>query len=331
MNILFRTAGGSAKCKQLGLGHIFRCVNLAKNLPSHNIHFMIEDYGKAKKVIKENGFNQISILSKNIEKDNEIKKIKKYIQREKISIVIIDRFQIKKSISKNIKKFAKIVVISDLNKIDYDADLIVNGFIGFKSQAVKNHYGSRCLLGPKYQILNNEFSMKNYQNNKKRDILATFGGYDEHNIGKLFLNALRKNKHNKFKIKLILGPSTKFFPKKFSIDNNQQLEVIESTKNMANEMKQSKYGLCSGGLTTYEFASLGIPFGIICQNRHQLITAKEWEKKKIGVNLGLLNNKTPHKIEYFLDLISKKKLKERKNLVCDGLGTKRVVNEILKL
>ena len=32
--VLFRTAGGKAKNRQLGLGHIFRVINIAKKLIS---------------------------------------------------------------------------------------------------------------------------------------------------------------------------------------------------------------------------------------------------------------------------------------------------------
>ena len=70
-------------------------------------------------------------------------------------------------------------------------------------------------------------------------------------------------------------------------------------------MKNVKYGLCSGGITTYEFATLGIPFGIICQNRHQLITAKEWEKQEIYLDLGLSKLIKPKEIEKFLQSLPK--------------------------
>jgi UDP-2,4-diacetamido-2,4,6-trideoxy-beta-L-altropyranose hydrolase len=331
LNILFRTAGGSARGKQLGLGHIFRCISLAKKFQKHNIYFLIEDYGKAKKIIKENGFKKISVMERGIKVDKESKIIKNYIKKEKIDIVIIDKFPIKRTVLKNIKKFTKVVVISDLKKIEFDVDLIINGFIGFKNKPFKNRFGTRCLIGPKYQILD-KIKSKNYsQKDKKIDILASFGGYDENKIGELFLKIIGKNKHKKIKTKLILGPSTIIFSKRKLKINTQNCKIMRSTKNMLKEMSNCKYGLCSGGLTTYEFASLNIPFGIISQNHHQTITAKEWKKKGTAVNLGLINKNTHKKIEFFLDLVMNKKLKRQKKIICDGLGTKRVVNEILKL
>ena len=61
-SILFRTAGGSALNKELGLGHVFRCINLAKSLKGNKIKFLIEDYGSVKKILNINRFSVLWIL-----------------------------------------------------------------------------------------------------------------------------------------------------------------------------------------------------------------------------------------------------------------------------
>ena len=74
---------------------------------------------------------------------------------------------------------------------------------------------------------------------------------------------------------------------------------------MCLEIKQARFGLCSGGLTTYEFNSAKTPYAIICDEKHQLITAKEWEKQEIAVNLGLSKLIKPKEIEKFLQSLPK--------------------------
>ena len=54
MKILFRTSGGRIPERQLGLGHIYRCINLSKELHSHEIIFLIEDYGSVSSILKKN-------------------------------------------------------------------------------------------------------------------------------------------------------------------------------------------------------------------------------------------------------------------------------------
>ena len=60
MRILIRTAGGRAENKELGLGHIYRTINLAKNFNQNNIFFLVEDYGQVSQILRQNGFFNIS-------------------------------------------------------------------------------------------------------------------------------------------------------------------------------------------------------------------------------------------------------------------------------
>jgi len=327
--ILIRTGGGQAKNKELGLGHVFRVINLSNFLKNHEIHFMIEDFGGASKILRENNFHRISILDKKYSVKKDIKKTVSYIKKNSIDMIIIDRYRISSSYVKTLQKLVKTVVISDLENIGYNADLIVNGFIGYKNQIRKNRYGSRCLLGSKYQILNKNFNSKRKSKNKKFDILATFGGFDEKHIADLFVKIMIKNNFH-LKTKVILGPATKrsSYMTRINKKHISWLTIVKSSNNLFSDILQSKYGLCSGGITTYEFALCRVPFGIISQNKHQKITAKEWERKGNAVNLGLINNTTTKNIERFIEYIRTNK-KFSKQKILDEHGAKRVAHEII--
>ena len=91
--------------------------------------------------------------------------------------------------------------------------------------------------------------------------------------------------------------------------------------------------MCAAGVTSYEFASLGVPFVIICQYKHQQITAKEWQNKGIAWNLGFPNKKTKIRIQKFVKYAmeaNEKNTSKGKSIV-DGFGAKRVAKEILDL
>ena len=332
MKILVRTSGGRAPKKQLGLGHIFRSINLAKHLRPNSIYFLIEDFGGVKKIFYENNFDKIYNLKKNIEILEDIKKTKKIIQENKIDILIIDKYGLDSKYISSLKKFVKIVIISDLNKIDFDADLIFNGFIGFKNQIKKNRFNKKCFLGPSYQIINKKFSKK-LKIQKKYDLLITLGGYDEKNI----IGNLIKHFDDfilDFKIKIILGPSTKKLKEitKWQKKFKNNVEILSHTNDMQKEIGSTRFGICSGGITTYEFASQGVPFAIISQVKHQVTTAKEWEKNKIAINLGLIDNLSEKKVKKLL-LKLKSKDFEFKNAqsIIDGKGAERISKKIISL
>ena len=109
---------------------------------------------------------------------------------------------------------------------------------------------------------------------------------------------------------------------------------MNETKNMRKEISETSFGFCAGGITTYEFATMNIPFAIICQYKHQLLTAKAWEKRKIAYNLGLPSNNTNIKIHKILNKIFSGDInlvQDKGHSVVDGFGAKRAANEILKL
>lgn len=331
--ILFRTIGGRSVKKQIGLGHIYRCINLAKNLKNTKIFFLVEDYGGAKDVILNSEFKNISVLNKNLSVNSDYKFTKNLIEKNNIDLVIVDQYRVSLSYLKQLNQIIKTVVISDLQKIDFPANLVINGFIGFKNNIKQNKFGTKCLLGPKYQILNENFSkQKSLKSKQEYTLLATFGGLDGHNISESMYEPL--SKYGKLiSTKIILGPIAKKSSKLVRLQKKfpDSIILIQKTNNMFKEISHCHYGLCSGGLTTYEFARLGIPFGIISQVRHQLSTAQQWEELGIGTNLGLIGTKTPKKIEKFIEDILSDKIPQKKTSLVDGLGSKRVGTEILKL
>lgn len=331
LKILFRTAGGRATAKQLGFGHVYRCINLALGLKSCSISFLIEDYGGVKQILTKNNIHNFSFLQQNIPIKQDIQTTKNYVNRNHVDIIIIDKYGMKSEYIKNLRKHTKVICISDLFNYNYPADLIVNGFIGFKNKIITNKYGTKCLLGPSFQILNKKFEKK-INHTKKYDLLATFGGYDEKDITGHFIEAL-PDFVKKIKTKIILGPGTKktMKIKKFEKKYHDQIEIITETNNMAKEISETKFGICAGGITTYEFARFNIPFAIVCDELHQNITAKEWERKGIAKNLGLISKNTKSKIENFLRCIEFGTLSLKKKKILDGKGTHRIVNQILKM
>jgi spore coat polysaccharide biosynthesis predicted glycosyltransferase SpsG len=331
MKILFRTSGGKIPERQLGFGHIYRCINLCKELVSHKIIFLIEDYGSVSSILKENNL-KFSKLKPGISENMDIEKSIKFIKKNKIDLVIVDKYGTTNKYFQAIKKVTKTVIISDLKNIQFDGDLLINGFIGYSNKIIHNKYDTKCLLGPKYQIINQNKTKKIYKH-KKIDLLATFGGVDSSNIIPVLMNTLCHNS-KKINTKIILGPSTKKNKKLTQLIQQKKthVSVIQKTSDLMKEIGHTKFGFCGGGITSYEFAHMKVPFAIICQYPHQLITSREWQKLGIGLNLGLLNKLTPRKIHRVVNDLEniRNNLKTNHNIV-DGLGSKRIAKEINKL
>jgi len=332
IRVLIRTAGGRDSKNEVGLGHIIRCKNLASELKGAKIWVMVEDFGGIKGVLKKEEYEKIIFLKKNESLDLDLKKTKKCIETNKIDILIIDKYKLKNVYVRKLKNYSKVIVISDLKKINYQSDLVINGFIGFKNKVIKNKFGTKCFLGPHYQILNKNFSRKKLLRKKQFNLITSFGGVDTKNLTLLLLKALVPKYINQIRTKIIIGPSNINKNKIMQYKKYKNISIIKNPKDMYKEISDSEVGICTGGLTSYEFAVLKIPFAIISDVNHQLLTAKEWKNKGYASNLEKISGKTFGRIENYLDDISKNKIKRYgiQNFV-DGKGVTRVAKEILRL
>lgn len=328
--ILFRTSGGRIPKRELGLGHIYRCLNLGHQLKPNEIQFLIEDYGAVSSLLREHGFKKITRLKPGIRENYDIKKTIEHVIKNKIDLLIVDKYGLTCKFVKALKKFTKVIVISDLKHIQYDADLVVNGFIGFDNKIIHNKFGAKCLLGPRYQILNKQYVTQN-KARKKYDLLVTLGGFDASNLLNMVLDKILAYGKG-LRTRVILGPATQKTDKirRFERNYKKQLEIASKTTNMKKEIASSKFGICAGGITTYEFSSMQVPFAIICQYEHQIITAREWAKRKIAKNLGFIQN-NEKKLDILLKQLVHNKIQLRSRKLVDGLGSKRVAEQILRL
>jgi UDP-2,4-diacetamido-2,4,6-trideoxy-beta-L-altropyranose hydrolase len=325
-------SGGHSNNRELGMGHVYRCINLASNFDRRNLFFAIEDFGGVSTVLKNKNFKNILQIKKKSNINEDINQTIDFIKMNKIDVVVVDIYNVNLNLLKNISCFAKLVVISDLNKIDFPADLVVNGFIGYKNSIYQNKYGAKCLLGPKYQILDKRFGKISKAKQNKKILLITFGGLDKKNISEQICKIIQNNNYS-FKVRIILGSATKKtkYIKKLELNQKSSITIISKTENMIREISNATYGICAGGLTTYEFATRNLPMAIICQYKHQIKTASEWEKSNMAINLGLYQKKNTQKIEKILKRFDEANIKFSKKKIVDGKGSKRIANEIMKL
>jgi spore coat polysaccharide biosynthesis predicted glycosyltransferase SpsG len=134
-------------------------------------------------------------------------------------------------------------------------------------------------------------------------------------------------------VKIILGPATRKtnFIKNLESNNYKNFEVVSKVDSLEKEISKTKFGICAGGITSYEFASLGVPTIILCQYKHQLLTAKEWEKNNVGLNLGMPDITFEDNFQKIVRKILDGKIVIKSNqALVDGKGLSRVSKEILK-
>jgi len=332
VNILFRVDGNN----ELGLGHVYRCLNLAKEFPENvKIRFLMKEHPKVNALVGKHF--EIDVISP--EGKNEFKKTSEVIADFKPDIVITDLLRTSEKYLKHIKDSGvTLVTIDDLNEMKLCSDLIING------TTVKKYWNyeslnRKPLTGPKYMILKREFPEINKRprtiNRETKRILVSMGGSDPSVLAPKVLNAL-DGVNGDFEVVLIQGAAyedsgqLEKAKKAFS----KKLIIKQHVENMGELMFNCDLAITSAGIIVYELACSGTPAIALSQVDSQAHTAKAMEKNGTLIDLGSGKAASEEKIKKAVSaLMENYELRQEMSVkgkkLVDGLGASRVMDAII--
>lgn len=268
--ILFHTVGR----RQVGMGHVYRCLTLAYKLTGHDISFLVKkdsDIGIER--IKESNFPVLVA-----EDDKEIMEI---IKREQPDILVNDVLDTERDFMIEATKAAKRVVnFEDVGPGAKYADAVINALYE-KGEKLHNEY-----YGSKYFCIRDEFleeSPKEFSEDVE-NILVIFGGADPSDLtGRLYdICKLLHEKHPHINFHFLLGFA---YPNadKIVTDEKNRIYVHKDVKRVSSYMSKMDLAITSQGRTVYELASMGVPSIVLAQN--------EREAKHVfaGIQNGFIN------------------------------------------
>lgn len=261
MKIVFRCDGG--KIKEIGTGHITRCILMAKELRrrKHQIIFIVAGDAFAFTEISKAGFKTHPI--KNNQKDNVVTAA----ARLRPDILVIDALERENKYIPALKqKFnIPIVQLDAVKGHARKADIRINAMIQDKTTPYSNY--NYVILPP--------IKAEKKPPAKVKTLFLSFGGYDANQIMEKTLKAISQIPH---KIHIIAVPGSCMTP----------IETLNSTikarghtiywarnrDNFDSLLKKSDYAIVAGGLTLFHALSLGIPAAVVSQYEHQKETAE---------------------------------------------------------
>ena len=320
MNIAFRVDGN----KRLGLGHVKRCMVLAKKIQKKNINcFFITQFEETINLLQDNKFQSFLIKQK-----NEFNEINKILKNNQCTKLVIDSKR--KSILKILKnKNLKIILIDNLN-YSKKVKLVVISSV----KNAKKIYPKNCIVGKQFVLHGIEKTHKPIST-KSNQILVSMGGSDKYNITEKIIKAFSKNSQD-FQIKIVVG---KFFDENQKIikiiNNDKRLQIVKNPSSLVSLMQQSSIGITTFGVTTYEAAICKLPLITIAHSNENDHSAKLVEE------LGWIKHFGKYDDIDYKDLVqntiklmrNKKELSKMKKscLQIDGLGPSRVAKQIIDL
>ncbi|MDD5005727.1 MAG: UDP-2,4-diacetamido-2,4,6-trideoxy-beta-L-altropyranose hydrolase [Candidatus Omnitrophica bacterium] len=312
IKICVLTEGG----KNIGFGHITRCVALYEAFKERNIEPTL--------IIKGDK-NIVDLLKgKNYKIFNWLKEQNKLFKMlTEADIVIIDSYLANKDLYNRISGIINeksLVMIDDYRRIKYPHGIVVNPSIYGDKLNYSQRDSSDYLLGKDYIILRKEFretSVNKIIKKRVKDILIMSGGINHSDLMHKIINYL-KNKFN-FNFHIVEPNKNRF-----------------NAKEILNLMLKADICISGGGQTTYELARIGIPTIGICFAENQRLNLEEWQKRGFIEYVGWYKNKgLLNRIENSINKFMPYKKRARfsrigRNLV-DGKGVGRIINKLIKI
>lgn len=320
-NILFRCDSSST----IGLGHVKRCLVLAKRLKEYDknlkILFATQNlYGNINEEILKSGFSIYSIS------DNSVKMLDYFVKGLRINLLIIDSYDIDYKFEEQLKiqnPSLKILSFDDtLNP--HKSDMVLNHGVQAQEKEYKKLLPKKTKLfcGSEYTLLRDEFLEAKRVKVTRNSVAVILGGNDVLNLSSKIADLLLEI-NKKYKITIITTSANQNLKE---LKQSKNIEVLVDINNIANVLSSKSLVITASGGTLFEVLSLKKKFINIEVASNQKVVDKFLKNKGIKTTIkaqDLTKESLKNRIEYIKknNVYKKLTLKFTKN---------RLVKKILK-
>jgi spore coat polysaccharide biosynthesis predicted glycosyltransferase SpsG len=330
MKIVFRCDASS----DVGLGHVIRCLAVAKELRRQNNIIFATTENKTNSIIRENGFDMF--LKQEGEKEEAF--LKRMIPPLKPDIIAIDKkYFYTPDYLKDLKQNkTEIVMIDNICEGLSASDEIIFPNAHLDKNLLKKYLSQeqieRVKTGPDYVILRNE--ILELKNQVKHDlhtppnIVVTTGGTDPEGVLIKLIPWLKEMNFGA-NILILVGQTFKYKDELEHLIGNlpDNCRVMPYS---LQELVKGDIAICTFGVSIYEMIYLQIPTVCIShtkENAHDARILKEWYG--IIEDIGYIEDINPQDLyaaitKLLTDGIYYKNMVERCGDLIDGEGAKRV-------
>ncbi len=328
MKIFIRAYGSHL----MGMGHLYRIQKLVKKIrelkSNVNITLFTRKFSEAKSIYNKIEYDNLIEIDENISETEEISNLKK-IFKEEYDICINDQLNTNIEIAKILTKSKKSITFDDLGDGNILFDYILNVLYP-TNKNLDNEINSF-----EYIILD-DYSKIKQQVKFKEDIKTIFinqGAADTWGAIPDMIEDLNKLE-NKFKIKVLLGPSFKHY-RELGIaleKNKKQIEIYNFTDNVVELVKKCDLAILGAGNTMFEVLSLGIPIIVSTREEKELITINKLLKENLIYSENkLYSNNLYQLVETVINNPIDRKIKFESNReLFNYKGLDNIVNLIIK-
>lgn len=326
MKVIILTEGG----KNIGLGHISRCMSLYAEVTKREIltDFIINGDVSSVDFLRGITFKNENWLQGEF--------LHNYITAD--DYIIIDSYKAEKAVYDSIVKLSnQAMFIDDIGRLDYPEGIIVNPSLDSSSIDYSNSPNNILLSGPDYVIVRPPFvgiKRKTALNGLKR-ILITMGGTDVRELTPLLINNVCK-KLEDIEFDIVIGSkeTADFYEQYLGFKNVAIHYNIDATE-MFNLMINCDLAITAAGQTIYELLATQTPFipiQIIENQENNIRSLLKYNPNQIVLKHD--DNNLVERIFDALDIYDASGYRQEQNKayegLIDGYGAKRIIDKLLE-
>ncbi|MBA7558934.1 hypothetical protein ES708_00545 [subsurface metagenome] len=323
----------------IGLGHLIRCLAVAKELQKQNHISFATIKDDTNLYIKDNSF-EIFFKEKDETEEKYLKRLNHIIHPD---IIVIDKkypYRIE-SLNNFKQNNIKIIMIDNICEGLSKCDEIIFPNAHLDKNVLKKYLSPERIrqvkTGPEYIVLRKDIlDLKNKANHNLHypaNIVMTTGGTDPEGV-LLKLIPWLKEMNLKANFMILIGQAFKYKDEleKIIINLPNNFRVLPYS---LEEFLEADIVICTFGISIYEMIYMQIPTICISHSRENAKSAKIL-KERYGIieDMGFVENLNPQNLHISIKkLLEKKtyyqKIVQKCNNLIDGKGAKRISNVII--
>ncbi|UNQ39110.1 NTP transferase domain-containing protein [Prescottella equi] len=259
----------------VGTGHLYHCLQLAQELDSLNVVFLLRQCDEfVGELLESEGYD--FVVESDL--DADLKALAAGFDRRVLINDILDT-TVDDVLVPKLQRYS-VVCVEDLGAGIQYADVVVNALYPAREA------GGRAvqLVGPDYAVLRPEFyaSTRSDWVEHKR-VLVTFGGSDPARLTEKLVPALRESLPEAYELTVILGIAAP------DVDLPGDIRLVRNPASMAAEMASADVVVTSAGRTVFEAAAVGTPVVVVAQNAREATHSHlSYDQGSIFLGLGSL-------------------------------------------
>ena len=363
MRVVFRVDASS----EIGIGHITRCLTLARALRARGVACEFLSRTKPEDffaLTNRHRFRLISLpsltmstgLSNGIDCRSSHHKSspstswrrdaiqsRSALEGAMIDLLIVDHYGLDQRWETLMRPLChKIMVIDDRANRPHDCDLLLDqNLVANYRHRYENLLPDCCslMLGPEFALLHPAYpdlrSKSVFREGSRSRVLVYFGGADKENLTGTAISALEIVDKSNISLDVVVSRKSPHFDKIRSQVRGMDQATIHSDKDtLAWLLDDVDLVVGGGGVSSWERCCLGIPAIVISLTENQIPASKELHNRGAIQYLGHKNEVNEQlladAIGKLLNAPRSKRVFELCQSLVDGKGTERVVDRIAK-